>query len=160
MNIFVLSKDPEEAAKFHNDKHVVKMILETAQILSSALHTRGYNSKNIYRPTHTKGPCVKWARKSRANFNWLGTLGIALAREYTHRYGKIHKSFYVISECMKHTDLIPEGKVTKFPQVMPDQYRDKDVVKAYRNYYINEKANIASWKDRSTPDWWKQIENG
>ena len=90
MNIFALHRIPIMAAKMHSDKHVVKMVLETAQILATVHHIHGNGANVKYKPTHAKHPCVVWAAASRANYQWLLDLGKQLAREYKMRYGKFH----------------------------------------------------------------------
>jgi len=154
MNIFVLDLDPQKAARYHCDQHVVKMVLETAQLLSGVLP---YQS-GIYRPTHLKHPCALWVRESHENFMWLAALGEALAQEYTWRFNKKHKSLGVITKCMEleastHR-LISRGCVSPFAQCMPDEYRvHANPVQAYRNYYLGDKAAFATWKN-GKPSWW------
>ena len=146
MNIFVLDKNPVIAAEMACDKHVIKMVLESAQILSTI-------SGGKYKPTHKNHPCTIWARSSKENYQWLTTHATALSKEYTLRYGKIHKSTEVINQA-KNFDDFPSIELTEFVQAMPDKYRNKDVVKAYRNYYRGEKSGFATWKNRNPPDWW------
>src|ERR1700761_7698925 len=101
MNIFVLDLDPKTCAKYHCDKHVVKMILETAQLLCNAQRKCGINPKiriELYKETHKNHPCSIWASQSIKNYEWLSTLGIFLCDEYTERYNKIHKSHKLIQE--------------------------------------------------------------
>ena len=151
MNIFVLHEDPHMAATMMCDKHVVKMILETAQMMCTVVAAHGHNTP--YRPTHAKHPCTLWAAQSRANWDWLIEHGMSLCDEYTERYGKVHKSQYVIEWCaMKHIDL-PEVPQTPFAQAMPPQYKNDCAVTAYRAYYMGEKARFATWKTEA-PDWW------
>lgn len=153
MNIFVLDEDPKIAAQYHCDKHVVKMLLETAQLLSGALP---YQS-GIYRPTHLKHPCSIWTRESHENFQWLANLGISLGNEYSARFGKTHKSMAVIEKCLEleaHTHILPSKGLSPFAQCMPDQYKvPGNTVQAYRNYYLGGKAGFATWKN-SKPSWW------
>lgn len=148
MNIFVLDENPVLAAQYHCDKHVVKMVLETAQILSTV------SGLGPYKPTHHKHPCVLWAGTSQQNFNWLVELGLALGAEYTYRYDKVHKSEAVIRICSEYDEL-PDTGLTVFKQCMPlhlIQY--KDPVGGYRNYYMKAKRHFCTWKRRSKPDWW------
>jgi len=152
MNIFVLHSDPHIAAQMACDKHVVKMILETAQMLCTAAHTMGYTAP--YTPTHKKHPCTLWASESSGNWNWLLEHGAALCREYTKRYGKVHKSQRVIEYCSRLKPRCSLQKQTPFAQAMPPQYKNECAVTAYRAYYHGEKANFATWKTK-TPDWWK-----
>ena len=154
MNIFVLDTDQEKCAKYHCDSHVVKMILETAQILSTAIHLHGVELDNLYRPTHKNHPCVKWAAETRSNFLWLCTLGEQLHAEYHRRYHKFHKSAMVIRDARSVADVIPEGPLADFVLTMPDEYKSDDPVESYRNYYRNEKQKIAKWRHSKTPDWW------
>lgn len=150
MNIFVLDKNPYEAARLHLDKHVVKMPLETAQILSTICG-------HPYRPTHKNHPCTVWARQSKGNYHWLVELGFALCKEYSLRYSKRHKCKDVI-ELLKHApDFIPDGERTPFAQAMPDDCKQEDAVLAYRAYYRKHKKHIASWKNRDVPEWMNEI---
>lgn len=149
MNIFILSTNPTEAAQMQCDKHVVKMVLETAQILSTV-------TGGPYKPTHQNHPCVLWAKQNRTNFNWLVRHGLALCDEYTARYKKQHKSQAVINEIARTFDQtkLPVG-ISPFVQCMPDQYKHADPVVAYRQYY-HSKADFATWKYSPVPYWWEQ----
>ena len=151
MNIFVLDSNPTQAAVQQLDKHVVKMPLESAQMLCSALIAHGAED-TPYRKAHPKHPCTLWAAKTRTNFRWLVTHGISLSEEYTRRYGKRHKSQDVIEWCAKQEHLIPIGDLTTFAQAMPEQYKSTDPVTAYRQYYMGEKRTIATWK-QNRPVW-------
>jgi len=151
VNIFVLDENPEIAATMMCDKHIVKMILETAQMMCTVVASYGHSTP--YRPTHARHPCTIWAAETRANWNWLATHGMALCDEYTKRYGKVHKSQEIIEWCAAaHIDL-PELPQTPFAQAMPEQYKNECVVTAYRSYYMGDKAHFATWKNES-PDWW------
>ena len=152
MNIFVLDKDPEIAASMMCDKHVVKMILETAQMLCTVAASKGHDVP--YRPTHKSHPCTVWAGLSRSNWAWLLLHGHALCDEYTRRYGKTHKSLSVIGHCAQLDLEFDTDALTPFAQAMPPQYRANCPVVAYRNYYHGEKAHFATWKT-SAPDWWR-----
>lgn len=149
MNIFILDECPIKAAQYQNNKHVVKMILETAQMMSTAVILTGGSAP--YKATHKNHPCNVWARKTKANFNWLKHHGIALCREYTYRYNKVHKSEAVIRGLTDAT--IPEGEITPFALAMPDQYKSSNAVEAYRSYYNGEKASISKWTKREQPKW-------
>lgn len=153
MNIFYLHKNPKICAQYHCDKHVVKMILETAQILST-VHWMN-NGEGPYKPTHKKHPCVIWANESKSNYLWLIDLGLELCEEYTYRYGKRHKSEAVIKKMKKKIPKIKDLGITKRPQAMPEEYRHPNAVTAYRRYYIKDKARIATWKIREIPKWFK-----
>jgi hypothetical protein len=151
MNIFVLHLDPEVAAQMACDKHVVKMILETAQMLCAVGASKGHAMP--YKATHTKHPCTIWAGASRANWSWLVKHGMALCLEYTKRYDKIHKSQAVIEHCRDMKINFNYQELTPFAQAMPQQYKSKCAVSAYRDYYRGEKARFAKWKTK-TPSWW------
>jgi hypothetical protein len=159
MNIFVLDRNPEICAKYHNNKHVVKMILETAQLLCSVHHMTKLESEieNVpYRLSHKNHPCSIWARECIENYVWLCDLGMALAREYTHRYKKIHKTQAVIEWCMINLPDLPEmGNITEFAKAMPDECKVSDVVESYRRYYIMEKRDFCVWTNRNIPEWFK-----
>jgi len=156
MNLFYLARSRKRCARFHCNKHVVKMILETAQLLCTALWVNGQEAP--YRKTHVNHPCAIWARANKSNFRWLLKFGKILCKEYTFRYGKIHKTQSVL-ESLTCPDALPEGIFTEPPQCMPDQYKVKDNAKlAYRNYYRIGKADIHknsedSWKFRKIPNW-------
>jgi hypothetical protein len=141
MNIFVLDYDPVNAAKMQCDKHVVKMPLESAQLLCS-VYSKG---KAPYKRTHYNHPCSIWTRKSKNNFLWLVEHGIALCDEYTFRYGKIHKSKQVINWCKKNINVIEfeSIKKTKFALCFDEKYHVGIAVKSYREYYRYGKNKIA-----------------
>lgn len=155
MNIFVLDLDPQKAARYHCDKHVNKMISETTQMLSTVHHKYGSTAApwKLAYPNH---PCTIWAGKSRANYDWLSTLGFELCCEFSNRYGHPHKcSQYLLwGELSSPLNGIPDGPLTPFAQAMPDEYKNPDPVIAYRDYYIGEKASFARWKNSPTPEWW------
>lgn len=153
MNIFALSHDPHEAARWAIDRHVVKMVLETAQILCAVSWRYGVEAP--YRPTHQQHPCTLWAGETLDNWHWLLEHGLALAEEYTRRYGKEHKSRTVIEWAALHGGRPDDGPLTPFAQAMPEHYRGADPVLAYRAYYLGDKANIAGWKEPAEPPlWW------
>lgn len=136
------------------DKHIVKMILETAQMLCTVAHANGHVD-TPYRPTHKNHPCTKWVNESKANWDWLVEHGEEMCREYTRRYGRDHKSRLVIEWC-KTSKAAPTKSIglTPFAQAMPEQYKQDEAVEAYREYYRGEKATIAKWGYSNTPDWW------
>ncbi|MCO4794863.1 MAG: hypothetical protein KC493_14180 [Bacteriovoracaceae bacterium] len=152
MNIFVLDYDPTLAARYQCDKHVVKMSLETAQILTAAFEP----GVAPYRRTHFNHPCTVWSRESVENYNWLIEHGLALCDEFTFRYGKIHKSREVILWCEKKKAKLnfeTTGK-TKFQLCFDEKYRIGNAVESYREYYKNEKRAFATWdKGRKAPRW-------
>ena len=156
MNIFVLDKNPKLAAEMHCDKHCVKMILETAQMLSTA--HRFYNTpqaESVYKQAHLNHPCTKWVRESVANYRWAWHLYLYLLVEFTKRRGKHHKSGELIHYLAHTPHGIPDKGLTPFPQAMPDEYKRENAVEAYRAYYRGDKASIAQWNwgKKETPQW-------
>lgn len=153
MNIFVLDRDPVLAAKYQCDKHVVKMILESAQMLCLAFPQGTTPYKNKAFKNH---PCSVWARKSRDNFEWLLTHAFALCDEFELRYKKTHKSKDVLIWCQKNSDSISFESVglTDFAIAMPDECVLQDPVEAYRLYYKTHKKAFAKWPKGKTPHWW------
>ena len=151
MNIFVVDNDPVVAATMLCDKHVVKMIVETAQMLCTVGRSNGYETR--YRSTHAKHPCTLWAGQSKQNWDWLVKHGLSMCEEYTRRYGRRHKTHDVIESLARLPIDLPTTGLTPFAQAMPDQYKGDDPVEAYRNYYKGEKSGFAKWKT-STPSWW------
>jgi hypothetical protein len=152
MNIFVLDYNPYDAARQQCDKHVIKMILETAQLLSTASIINGGTAP--YKQTHLKHPCTIWTAKSEDNYNWLVEHGLELCKEYSKRYNKIHKSEEIINWLKINGKRSNYKSLTDFAQAMPDQYKNKDAVIAYRNYYVNEKKTFATWKNPAViPEW-------
>lgn len=162
MNIFALDNDPKLAAQYHMDVHVVKMIIESGQLLSTACHIKGICASEIpYKQTHKGHPCTLWVLESSANFDWLFKLLFYLHKEYTFRYGKIHKStkwlpsFLRLQSLMR--DLLPRTGLTPFAQAMPDFCKAKNPINAYRNLYFNVKSKMkrAGWrKTRRMPRWY------
>jgi hypothetical protein len=155
MNIFVLDLDVKKCAEYHVDKHCVKMVLETTQLLNNVLIRHDPDYVPVYRQTHKNHPASIWAGDSRANFDWLLSLGLALCAEYTFRYGKQHKCQAILESFGAYRDKIPDYGLTPFVKCMPDQYKVDDAVESYRNYYYGDKGYIAVWSKRNAPDWWK-----
>lgn len=149
MNIFKLDESPVVSAKYACDKHVVKMILESAQMLC-AVHPEGTAP---YKRSFYNHPCTKWVRESAKNYEWLLMHAYALCDEYTRRYGKVHKTQAVIDWCDDNRLELPDIGLTKQPTCMPDYCKTESVVDSYRKYYINEKAKFAKWKDGNIPYW-------
>jgi len=152
MNIFILDTDIKKCAQYHCDQHVVKMILESVQLLCTALNKKGIVTP--YKSTHIKHPCVLWVEESYDNFMWLHDLTIELNREYKYRYNKLddHKSMATLAKIIIHS--FPSIGLTAFPQAMPAIYKVKDdPVLAYRQFYLGDKAKFAKWTKRNTPEW-------
>jgi hypothetical protein len=179
MNIFCLDSDPVQAAKFHCNKHVVKMIVETYQCLGSAVIRHGAQPQDM--PLTAKGtplkggyhnhPSTRWVGDSRSNFNWTIQLGLELCREYTYRYDKRHSCQTGIEHLVNMSHFIPEGDLTQFSiAISPQQtcrehpdFDNLDPVSKYRLYYIYDKADFAQWSKREIPHWFtstKKHNNG
>jgi hypothetical protein len=156
MNIFFLDFNPKKAAEYHCDKHVVKMIIETAQLLYTAhwVSERNILPQNAYRKTHFNHPCAIWVRESMSNYTWLCELGLALCAEYTYRYGKVHKTQAHLEWLILHDPEIPDVGVTEIRQAMPDEYKRPNPVEGYRTYYRENKVprGIVKYSKRSCPD--------
>lgn len=205
MNIFALHSDPKLAAQMHLDRHVVKMIIEYAQLLSTAhrlhdgrleerltpdgrrkkfwllgserLTVKDFEVKltndddanaqlvivqklvienpMCYSLSHQNHPCAVWARQTDANYRWLFELFAETSAEYTHRYGKVHKTWTDVGEFLSHPPKnIRSGPLTPLAQAMGDEFKVKDdAIAAYRNYYLGAKASFARWTNRQAPAW-------
>ena len=154
MNIFFLHLSPRKCARMHTDKHVIKMILESVQLLSSAHHMTKSCFIPPYKLTHKNHPCSVWVRESKENYKWLVELTKELCKEYTHRYGKIHKSQQYLRELQDNIPNVEKNEFTSPAQAMPVEYKDSNnPVDAYRAYYFFEKHHLHSWKNRKTPRW-------
>jgi hypothetical protein len=152
MNVFFLDRDPEKCAIAHYDTHVVKMILESAQLLSTAHHLCG--SGGPYKVTHQNHPSAVWARATVNHYSWLYCLMIRLGNEYTHRFGKEHKTIRDHRDTLFETpSAIKALGWQDPPQAMPEHCQNEDAVTAYRNYYTTEKLNLMKYTNRETPLW-------
>jgi len=182
MNIFYLDHDPKLCAEMHVDKHCVKMILEYAQLLSTAhrvldgtqsvcLSKTGRKQVRyvlsdkrdniLYSATHINHPSAIWVRQSRDNYAWLYELLINLCKEYTYRYGKTHK--VEASGLLNELRSVPAGisehpKFTEPTPAMPDECKvSGNSIESYRKYYIMNKQHLWSWKgkinSRENPKW-------
>lgn len=169
MNVFFLSRDPQQSATWLVDRHVIKMILESAQMLATA--HRIFDSSfgmmssrtDLPKATHKNHPCSVWARQTSANYLWLANHAIALSDEYTFRYDKLHK--YKINGLLDWlannlpSGLLYTGESITVPAVaMPEEYKRQNVTiklveKLYRHYYANKKSHLHSWKKRNPPEW-------
>jgi hypothetical protein len=162
MNIFYLDRDPVIAAQMHCDKHCIKMILESAQMLSTAhrvLDGDEYaNKMGLYKLAHKNHPSTIWVRSSELNYRWLWEHYVALMDEYTYRYDKTHATSRLRDALDKTPDNMPAIQLTDTPwaappQCMPDYCKGDDAVLAYQTYYIVEKSGFAKWKRRDIPEW-------
>jgi hypothetical protein len=182
VNIFYLHNDPIICAEMHNDKHCIKMILEYAQLLSTAhriidgtqsvglsktgrKQTRYVLPDNresvLYSATHINHPSAVWVRQCVDNYKWLWSLLDALCKEYTYRYGKVHKCEKTgLVEALRWVpnNIKEHGIFTGPTPAMPDDVKIKgDSLASYRNYYITNKQHLASWRgkinSRNIPEW-------
>tara|TARA_R100001163_G_scaffold15095_3_gene13697 strand:- start:3453 stop:3947 length:495 start_codon:yes stop_codon:yes gene_type:complete len=161
MNIFYVDKDPANAAMCLPDKLVVKMPLESAQMLSTAhrlLSGDDYcDERGIYLKAYMNHPCTIWARETSQNYLWLYYHFYFLCREYETRYDRQHLSFTKLNDALSQLPLnIPDAGLTTMPQAMPDEYKNNDPVQAYRDYVVNEKT-YAQWNKIPSrqPEWWQ-----
>lgn len=175
MNIFYIDPDPTKCAEQMVDKHVVKMILETAQLLSTAHRMidgveyvgstkTGRKVKRwklddprkddiIYQATHVNHPSAVWCRQSNNNYNWLYCHFEALLKEYTYRYGKQHKCTELAPYLRNPPKAINVGPFTPVTPAMPDEYKADNSVDSYRNYYRIAKERMHKWTNRLPPEW-------
>lgn len=156
MNIFVLDEDPKFAAEMHCDRHVVKMILESAQILSTVHHLLGSSDRAITKPTHANHPCVKWAAASQQSYYWLYDLARQLCNEYTFRFENRHKyETQLALKLAKSPAKLKTWRVIPHPLCMPDDCKllAGGAVSAYRNYYIAYKQRMLCYTRRLPPQW-------
>jgi len=179
MNIFYLNPDPKICAQEHISKHVTKMIIEYAQLLSTAhriidgtlsvgLSETGRKQKRyvlpderesiLYLSTHSNHPSAVWVRQSDANYKWLYRLLCELCEEYTYRYGKVHSTERLLETLSFIPNNIPNGPFTPPTPAMPDDVKiPNDSMASYHNYYINNKKSFASWQgrvnSRDVPKW-------
>lgn len=182
MNIFALDRDPKLAAQYHNNAHCIKMILEQNQLLCTAHRvldgkevlektSKGRNIKRwklederdvkLYKSTHISHPSAIWVRQSDSNYRYLHDLLVELCKEYTYRYGRIHKceSTGLVSYLKNPPKNIPIGDFTQVTPAMPDEYKvPNDFVASYRNYYVGAKQHLANWvgkvNSRPVPEWY------
>lgn len=176
MNIFYLDPDPATCSRYHCDKHVVKMILEYAQLLSTAHRvldgTLEYGQKSnghriarwkllnarmdqrLYKATHVNCPPAKWVRESIENYKWLSELLYFLCVEYTHRYNKVHltqvKSIVSTLLNLPPSNIPSSSFFAPYPY-MPLEYLSHDSLSSYHRYYDEGKYHLHSWTNRPTP---------
>lgn len=144
MNIFYIDRDPKVCAQAMTDKHVVKMIIESAQLLSTAHHTldKEFAMRNIYKSTHANHPSAVWVRQSSQHYKWLYDHFIYLCDEYTARYKKRHKTDKDLSHLLiALPNNIQDNGFTQPPQAMPTIYHSDNSVHSYRQYYLSEKLH-------------------
>lgn len=158
MNIFVTDPCPKKSAQALDDKRVIKMILETAQILSTVIRGRDAvyaDANSLYRPTHTGHPCVKWAGQSKGNYVWLLDHMKALLDEYTSRFGKEHKSGSLLHALANYADSMPSPEMTHFVNCT-DFKHIPNVYDAYKqalsSKWVKDKI-VPRWTKSNQPEW-------
>lgn len=160
MNIFYLDHNPITAVQWYVDSHVVKMNLEYAQLLTTALHIvdkpTPEQSLSWYKTTHQNHPCAIWTRASINNWLYLKELATALNDEWKFRYNhfdRSHKSFVMVLSLPTPKNL-PNGEFTKPPSCMDNKYKVSEcVIENYKNYYKHGKAHLHKWTNRKPPEW-------
>ena len=185
MNIFVLSTDPVEAAQMQCNRHIVKMIVESGQMLSTVhrmldgqltkrpsksgrTQVKYYEHKDptmesvLYKAVHFNHPCTVWSRESSANYEWHYDHFIALCDEYTYRYNKVHKTDTQLRSILKVLPQnIPHGPLTQFKLAMksnPECMFESDPVKSYRLFYQTKQARFSmDWTKREVPSWFQTL---
>ena len=184
MNIFKTNEDPRIAAQEHCDKHVVKMCVEYAQLLSTAhrmidgemyyslsknnrrirryKHPNKRLDENLMKACHFNHPSNVWARETKGNYIWLYTLLDYSLQEYTERYNKIHGVQWRMPFLIRPPKKINQSmKVTELPQAMPEYCKiPGNPIAAYKNYYIKEKTRFAVWKNGNIPLWFQEKDIG
>jgi hypothetical protein len=150
MNIFALSEEPGLAAQAHTDKHVVKMITESAQIMSTVLIGLGVEDERLYKETHQHHPCVRWAATNKENFFWLHSLLFELIKEYDYRWPanaglKFLRAREIADASLSYLHLLPLGQRTPFAL--------HGTVAGYRRHYVANKLKSACWTRREPPKW-------
>lgn len=153
MNIFFLHWNPRICARWHLDKHVVKMILESCQLLCGAHWMTDSEFEPVYKITHKNHPCAKWVRESLSNYKWLVMLTAELCSEYTYRYERVHKCQSMLKDLISNLPPIVDNGLTYPARAMPDKYKKSDPMISYRLYYLHDKTRILSWKKRDNPPW-------
>lgn len=176
MNIFFLSRDPKQAARYHCDRHVTAMVREYAQLMSTAHVLAGSAVQNaegkwtnevgpLWAPTHSQHPCALWVRSSALHYRWLYHLWLHVLYEYEYRYGSkrppllswkgilyTHQVARLIASLEKNPSRLDQNGWSEPPQAMPDKFRVKgDSLTAYRRLYKVGKSHLHAWTGRSPP---------
>lgn len=157
MNIFVTSTCPEECARVLDDKRVVKMVLESAQLLSTAISFLNCpDLKAPYRVTHINHPCSVWAREGRGNYSWLLQHFEALCREYTHRFGKTHRCQEHMETFRRAVPYFQNSPCQEFVNCATLHKHIEDVTLAYQleleAKWVRD-VRAPKWTCRSQPEW-------
>jgi len=174
MNIFYLHKEPEVSARLHCDKHVVKMIIEYAQMLSTAhrmvdgeqyyglskngrriarwRHPNSNLENVLYKASHINHPSAVWVRENAIQYQYMYDSFVALCDEYTYRYGKVHMTDSKLRDVLNNIpDNMPLGDWREPPQAMPDDVKSESSLDAYHKYYREYKKSFAKWTNREVP---------
>jgi len=158
MNIFAIEGsdnniDWVKSAQSQDNYRVVKMILESCQMLCTTLNELSSKQVTPYRSTHKSHPSTKWVRASSANFESLAEHTMAMLEEYTERFGKVHKCASVLEKCLDIYDpsLFPSQEQTRLPLAMPYEFHSDNIIESYRRFYAS-KPRIRYPKDK-IPSW-------
>lgn len=161
MNIFATDSNALSCATYHTDKHIIKMPLEMAQMVSFVYHNKDLWDRSIPQllmsnsTTHIKHPCSIWVKQNLSNFIWSCELGIKMVEEYRFRYNsQKHERCLLIFEWA--LDNLPEIEInlmTPFAKAMPEEYKVDCSIESYRNYYKFGKTELHQWTKRKKPDW-------
>jgi hypothetical protein len=158
MNIFYIHTDPVKAALDLADDHIRKMQIESAQMCCTAHWETG--SQAPYKRAHWNHPSTIWARQSIQHYRWLVKHGLEICNEFIKRYGKHHKTQDVLEWLQQNEPNIPDNGFVEPPQCMPDEFKMKNTVEAYRNFYIKDKVKVKqlNWnKLNNKPEWIKKL---
>ena len=180
VNIFYLDEDAKTSAMMHVDSHASKMIIEYAQLMSTAhrvldgKQVKRLSKKNrllttydhpepqldhtLYKSCHVNHPSGIWVRQSAKNYRWLYRMWTELNTEFMWRYGKDvpHESYRKLNELLFDIPKnMKEGVFTEPTPAMPDDVKNESSLVAYRDYYVKYKQHLASWKRRGIPDWYE-----
>lgn len=154
MNIFATSTDPWEAALWLDDKRKNKMIVESAQLLSTCVYLNGDGDiDGLYRPTHINHPCSKWARNSRSNYKWL----LSHLKAMGEQWGKPHKTMSLVPvlEEFGASGWFPKEEQDSFANCTP--MVDDNVLTCYRTYMVqkwNNDSFLVKWSKGERPSWY------
>lgn len=182
MNIFILHETPELSAQLQCDKHVCKMIVESAQMLSTAhrmldgyiekrpsqsgkttvkyyKHPNSDLESQLYKAVHFGHPCTVWTMESDKNYVWHYNHFKALLDEYTYRYGKVHASSRLL-ETLSHIPVnIPRtDDITQFKLAMGSnpECMMEDPIESYRAFYQTKQDRFKMvWSNRPIPEWFE-----
>jgi len=179
MNVFYLSAYPDMCAEMHMDSHCSKMIIEYAQLMSTAhrvldgeeyygrtknnrrikrwLHPNPELEDTLYKASHINHPSALWVRKSKKNYRWLYELWTELNKEFMYRYNKDvpHESFRKLKwELFSPPENMKENEFTEPTPAMPNDVKNESSIIAYRDYYILYKQHLAKWTKRDKPHWY------